>query len=305
MSKIIQNPLVSVVVTTRNEEKNINTCLNSILCQTYPEVEIIVVDNKSTDKTKLLSKKFTDKVFDKGPERSAQRNYGLITKSKGEYVMFVDADMVLGPRLIEEAVKEFQSNNTIALFIPEIVLGKKFFSRVRRFERTFYDGTVIDGARFFKKKCFEETGGFDEKLHACEDWDLDKRLKQVGSIGMLNVKSPDLPNWKLATFIQERGVSPKDYLAAIFHNESEFNLVKYLGKKGYYAQSFNIYQEKWLNDPDIKKQFGLSYRFFGVFVEKRKWFRLLSHPVLTFGMYFLRFLVGWQFLCDKIFKKNN
>lgn len=93
------NPLVSVVITTKNEERNIESCIKSILEQSYQNIEIIVVDNYSTDKTKEMALKYTDKVYDKGPERSAQRNYGMIDKSNGEYVMFVDADMILSPDL--------------------------------------------------------------------------------------------------------------------------------------------------------------------------------------------------------------
>ena len=50
------------------------------------------------------------------------------------------------------------------------------------------------------------------------------------------------------------------------------------------------------NDPDIKKQLGLLYRYFGVFIEQGKWKKLLRHPILTFGMYFLRFLVGVKYI---------
>ncbi len=66
--------IVSVVVTTKNEKKHIENCLLSIQEQTYPHIETIVVDNASTDRTKEIARKYTDLVFDKGPERSAQRN---------------------------------------------------------------------------------------------------------------------------------------------------------------------------------------------------------------------------------------
>ena len=55
----------------------------------------------------------------------------------------------------------------------------------------------------------------------------------------------------------------------------------------------------YFDDKDIKKQFGLTYRYFGVFLENGKWKKLLSHPILTVGMYFLRFLVGVSFLINK------
>ena len=297
-------PLVSVVITTKNEEKNIETCIKSILGQSYPKakIEIIVVDNKSTDKTQELALKYTDKVFARGPEMSAQRNYGLLDKSTGEYLLYLDADMILAPGIIEACVANITKPNTVALHISETVLGKKYFSKVRRFERGFYDGTVIDGARFFKKESLTKVGGFDDSMSGPEDWDLDKKLKQLGAIGMLNKNTTGTAytGWPLTEFVSTKGVNPADCGNVIFHNESEFNLKKYITKKGYYAKSFDGYIAKWgKSDPDIVKQLGMPYRFFGVFLENGKWKKLIAHPDMAFGMYVLRFLVGLSFVLNK------
>ena len=297
----MSKPLVSIVISTKNEEKNIENCLKSIVFQTYPKenIEIIVVDNSSTDKTKEISQKFTNKVFDKGPERSAQRNYGMLEKSSGEYLMFLDADMILSPDVIEICVKKMEgANDVVGIYISEVVLGKSYFSRVRRFERSFYDGTVVDGVRFIKKTVFEKIEGFDEELYAAEDWDLDKRLKKVGNLEVLENKEPvELSNWEFKDFILERGVDPSDFGSVIYHNESEFDLKKYISKKKYYSKNFDKYLDKWgREDPDIKKQFGFWYRFFDVFIEKGRWKRLIGNLHLALGMYFLRFLVGLSFV---------
>ena len=118
---------------------------------------------------------------------------------------------------------------------------------------------------------FLEIDGFDESLTGPEDWDFDRRVKGIGKTSTIN--------------------SP------VYHNEKEFKLRKYLNKKSYYAQSFDRYIQKWpRNDPIIKKQFGIWYRFFGVFIENGKWENLLKYPVLMLGMYFLRLLVGLSHL---------
>lgn len=293
--------LVSIVITTKNEEKNIENSLKSIKEQSYKNIEIIVVDNSSIDKTKEIAVKYTDKVYNKGPERSAQRNYGMIEKANGKFVMFVDADMILSPILIENCVKFINSTNAIALHIKEIVLGKNYFSQVRRFERSFYDGTVVDGARFFIKDKFSEVKGFDESMSGPEDWDIDKKIKRVGNIALLPQGDTIVLNWNMGEFINNRGIDFKNYSNVIFHNEAEFNLKEYLAKKGYYSKSFDIYIDKWgKEDSDIKKQLGLGYRYFGIFFESGKWKKLISHPLLTIGIYFLRFLVGIKFLMRKI-----
>ncbi|MDD5606665.1 MAG: glycosyltransferase family 2 protein, partial [Candidatus Pacebacteria bacterium] len=60
---------------------------------------------------------------------------------------------------------------------------------------------------------------------------------------------------------------------------------------------------KWgKDDPDIEKQFGLWYRYFWVFLEDGKLKKLLAHPVLTGGMYFLRVMVGINYILEKIVK---
>ncbi len=295
-------PLVSVVITTKNEETNIENCLRSIYAQNYPKeyFEVIVVDNQSSDRTKEIAQKFTPLVFDKGSERSEQRNFGIFSIAQGEYSLFLDADMILAPNLIQGCVQQIQKSKNIALHIPEIILGKSFWSQVRRFERKFYNGTVVDGARFFRVEEFKAIGGFDETLSGPEDWDLDKKFKQRGSIGLVPIQpilNWDCEKWCLSEFIRTMGVVPSSYGGVVFHNESQFNLITYLEKKGYYSKDMNKYIEKWgRDDPDIQKQFGFGYRFFGVFVEKGKWRWLLSSPILALGMYFLRITVGIRFL---------
>jgi len=308
MSKVsnLENyPLVSVVVTTKNEEKHIENCLKSIKSQTYPNIEIIVVDNNSTDRTKEIAKKYTNLVFNKGPERSAQRNFGMMKIAKGKYVMYVDADMILSPQLIENCVYEMENDGELlGIYIQEVILGYSFWSKIRRFERSFYNGTPIDSVRMLRKDIFLAVNGFDLSLTGPEDWDLDKKLRQLGKVKLIcnrQIKDYQINEWELYSFIRERGVDPLQYSSVIYHNEVEFNLRNYLKKKTYYAKSFDIYIKKWGNkDKDIKKQFGIWYRFVGVFIENGKWKMLVTNPVKAIGMYFLRSLVGFQYLLKSI-----
>ena len=265
-------PLVSVVVITKNEEKNIENCLKSVLNQTYPNdrIEIIVVDNNSTDRTKEIAEQYTAKVFNRGPERSAQRNFGA-QQAQGRYYLYLDADMALGDNVIRECVKKFENRQLVGLYIPEIVTGHGLWAKARGFERSFYNATAVDCVRCVFLKDFLAVNGFDETMSGPEDWDFDKKIRAGGRVDIIK--------------------------SAIYHNETNFNLKKYLTKKAYYAKSFRRYIAKWdKNDRDTKKQFGFYYRFIGVFIEQGKWKKLLRHPVLTVEMYFLRILVGFVFL---------
>ena len=270
-------PLVSAIITTKNEEKNIENCLKSIINQTYKDIEIIVVDNNSDDRTKEIAEKYTHKVFNHGPERSAQRNLGA-ERAESRYILYLDADMILSPEVIEECVKKMEmDNNLVALYIPERIVGEGFWIKVRDFERSFYTKTPIDAVRFIRKDIFEKVGGFDENLTGPEDWDFDKKVRNTGKVDVID--------------------------SCLEHNEGKFNLRDYVKKKVYYTKNLDTYIQKWgKDDSDIKKQLGAYYRLIGVFVENGKWRRLVKRPHLTSGMMFLRGIVGIFYIMTKVRK---
>ena len=266
---------LSVVITTRNEEANIANCIRAFDA-VRDEVEIIVVDNASTDATKRIAAELGAKVLDKGPERSAQRNLGWRTAT-AEWVVVLDADMILPGALIGEILEccRLQSNAVEACWIPEVRTGTGIRVKARNFERSFYDGTCIDALRLFHKSVLEKTGGYDENLIAGpEDWELDIRVLATGA------KCEVLKNH-------------------LIHNEKQLTLKRMLEKKAYYTKSMATYQTKWKGHPALKKQFGLYYRFLGVFIEKGKWRKLICHPILALVMYFERFAVGLTYLVNR------
>ena len=268
---------LSVVITTRNEEANIANCIHAFDA-VRDDVEIIVVDNASTDATKRIAAELGAKVLDKGPERSAQRNLGWRTAS-ADWVVVLDADMILPEELIGEILSVLVPHPSslvpLAYWIPEVRTGSGIRVKARNFERSFYDGTCIDALRLFHKSVLEKTGGYDENLIAGpEDWELDIRVLATGA--------------KCAVL--------KNHL---IHNEKQLTLKRMLEKKAYYSKSMAAYQAKWKDHPALKKQFGLYYRFLGVFIENGKWKKLIRHPILAFVMYFERFAVGLTYLINR------
>ncbi len=114
-----------------------------------------------------------------GPERSAQRNFGA-RQANGKYILYLDADMRLSENVISECVEKCENNeNLVALYIPEKIIGNGFWVRIRDFERSFYNATVIDCVRFVRRDKFLEIDGFDEDLAGPEDWDFDRRIRDV------------------------------------------------------------------------------------------------------------------------------
>ena len=268
---------LSVVITTRNEEANIANCIASF-DGSRQDVEVIVVDNSSTDRTKEIAASLGAKVLDKGPERSAQRNLGWQTAS-ADWVVILDADMILPGETLDEILSvasQHDDSAPLAYWIPEVRTGVGIRTKARNFERSFYDGTAIDALRLFHKSVLFYSGGYDENLVAGpEDWELDIRVLATGA--------------RCAVLTHH-----------LVHNERQLSFARLMSKKAYYSKSMAAYQAKWANHPALKKQFGLFYRYLGVFVENGKWKRLLRHPVLAVVMYFERIAVGFVYVASRI-----
>lgn len=266
---------LSCVITTRNEEAHIADCIASL--QPMVEsgaAEVIVVDNASTDRTVECAEKAGVRVFQQGPERSAQRNRGA-REAAGEFVLYLDADMILPRETCDEIVARISSAAAPdALWIREVRTGTGLRVKARNFERSFYDATCIDAVRVIRRSIFLEIGGFDESLCGPEDWDLDRRVLERSS----NVSLTD---------------------GHLLHNEAQLSLRRVLSKKAYYTGTMAAYRAKWHDDAIVRKQLGVGYRFFGVFVENGKWRRIMRHPILFAAMMSERFLVGLTYLFNK------
>ena len=269
--------MVSISVTTKNEQNNIANCLKSLKNQTYRNIEIIVVDNNSVDNTVKIAQKFTEKVYNYGPERSSQRNYGALKIAKGEYLLYLDADMVLTRDVIEKCVNYLKiERKVVGLYLPELIIGSKYFSKVRRFERYFYNGTVIDGVRFMRLNSFKEVKGFDERIVGFEDWDLDISLGKSGELRLLDNNNDVYAIWtnKSLEIVAETLLDNAlpSYFFGIMHNERDLTFLNYLNKKRYYLNYAEIYTQKWgKNHSHLQKQFDLYYRFIGMFVCNNNW----------------------------------
>lgn len=171
--------LVSIVIPTRNAEQMISRCLSSLVRQTYSEIQLIVVDNDSKDRTREASESFTNHIYVYGPERGAQKNFGAV-HCDGDAILFVDADMELSSEVVAECVEALRVYDVI--MIPEVSLGNGFWNECIALERSCYVGdNYTEAARCFRREVFEQLGGFDESLVASgDDMDLSQRARRRG-----------------------------------------------------------------------------------------------------------------------------
>ncbi|MBS7658897.1 MAG: glycosyltransferase family A protein [Candidatus Bathyarchaeia archaeon] len=270
------NPLVSIVIPTYNSERTIDVCLKSLRKQSYPNIEIIVIDNYSKDRTREVAEKLGAKVLQLDAERAEAKNFGL-KKAGGKYVCFIDSDMELTKNVIEECVNLIESDEKLGgIIIPERSVGGSFWVKVRDFERSFYAGTEIESARFFRKDLVERVNGFDGEIVAFEESTLPQKIEKLG----YNVKAR--------------------ISAEILHHEENFSLWKWLKKKFYYVKSASKYKEKF--GEYANKQMNIFYRFL-IFLKNKRFY---SKPLLAVGVVVLKILeyfsAGIGFLVSKVTK---
>ncbi len=275
------NPLVSVIIPTKNSEKTLEACLVSIKNQSYSNVEIFTVDNNSTDKTKEIAAKYGN-VLNKGPERSAQRNFG-VANSKGKYVLIIDSDMVLSKDVVKACVEKAESDSSIkGIVIPEESFGEGFWAQCKKLEKSFYVGVDwIEAARFFTREVFDQMHGYDEEITGPEDIDLPQRVQAKYGKQSIN---------RVQVFI--------------YHNEQRISLIKTCQKKYYYAKKLKKYMSIAANIDNFQKQSSILSRFVLYFSQPRK---LYSHPIRAIGLLVMKLgefsggLVGY--LLVKVNKK--
>jgi glycosyltransferase involved in cell wall biosynthesis len=247
-------PLVSLVVTTKNSQRTLAACLESARRQDYDPIEVIVVDNASTDETAAIARRFADMVIDAGPERSAQRNAGL-RAARGEYVLFLDSDMVLDENVVRAAV-DVARTGAEAVAVPETSFGAGFWSACKAFERSFYEhDEVTSAARFFRRALALRVGGYDESLTGPEDWDLSIRV--TGSMPIAFAS------------------------ARISHDEGTQSLAGLCSKKYYYGRSMPAFVRKH-GDEALKRLSPFRSSLL------RGLGRLLRHPALAGGLLIMK-----------------
>ncbi|MFN6038933.1 MAG: glycosyltransferase family 2 protein, partial [Bacteroidota bacterium] len=183
--------LVSVVIPNYNNEKYLKQCVESVLTQSYKNIECIVVDDGSEDNSIEVLSSFSDlrlKVLKKSNGGlSSARNEG-IKHARGSYLAFLDADDYWGEKKIENQIKSFGNTNADAVFsnIYSVIGEKKVphnYSKKKLNILDFINENPISGSGsslIIKKNVIDSVGNFDLNLRSHEDIDYWYRIVSKG-----------------------------------------------------------------------------------------------------------------------------
>jgi hypothetical protein len=128
--------------------------------------------------------------------------------------------MILQPDVVKECL-DACVEGVIGVIIPEASIGNGVWVKIRDFERSLYQGTKVESARFFVRKNVLEVGGFDEDIVIYEESTLPQKLESCGYTVNARIKS------------------------IILHDEEGFEIKKWLRKKHYYSETLKIYAERY------------------------------------------------------------
>lgn len=191
---------VSVVIPTYNYGHYVCEAIDSVLNQSYPNIEIVVVDDGSKDNTAELLKKYGKKInyiYQENKGISAARNTG-ICHSTGEFIAFLDSDDIWLADKVEQQIKIFKGKPKIGLVscsmyhfdtqhknLEEITYRN--YSSHEKFYSFLVMSNIVSGgsAAIVRKDCFQKVGMFDINLKVAEDWDMWLRINQYYDIHII------------------------------------------------------------------------------------------------------------------------
>jgi glycosyltransferase involved in cell wall biosynthesis len=188
------NNLISVIIPTYNRSHYLREAIESVLNQVYESIEIIVIDDGSTDDTKGVVEKYGERIkyiYQDNAGVTAARNTGT-ENAKGKFVAFLDDDDIWEANMLQKAIKMldkageevgvayvdcryFRASDRKALFDK----GMSQFSG-DIFGELLKANFIPINTVLIKKECFDKVKGFDENIEWYEDWDLLLRIALAG-----------------------------------------------------------------------------------------------------------------------------
>lgn len=262
--RINEQPLVSIVVPTYNEEKNIKILLESIQKQRYKNIEIIIVDQSSTDKTVSIAKQYGATTINLPKPKfysppGNNRNIG-VKKARGSILLHLDADMKL-PNIyfIENFIKLFDREHQ-AVIIHETDIAEGFWNKCKAFERSLYWNTEMESARGVSMKLFKKVGGYEKTISSGEDFYISKKFENYTKL-----------NSSIKVFV--------------YHRTGSITLKRLLEKKYNYGKTARLF----LSRIKAYNIYIPNIAITSLKIYLKKWKLLCSKPLQSICLLLLRF----------------
>ena len=188
---------VSVVIPTYNRYTLLKRAIDSLLTQTHPVDEIIVVDDGSSDNTKDIQKDFPEIIYIYQENRgvSTARNVG-IQRAKNEWIAFLDSDDEWHQEKLQKQVAFHQNNPDILMSYTaeKWVRDGKVVKIPKKYRKIGLDAfvenlsycNIAPSSVLLHRRLLEKVGLFDESLEVCEDYDLWLRISSENEVGLLS-----------------------------------------------------------------------------------------------------------------------
>ncbi|MDO4378762.1 MAG: glycosyltransferase family A protein [Erysipelotrichia bacterium] len=192
------NPKVSIIMGVYNEEKTIETCIDSIIAQTYQNWEFIICDDCSTDKTNKIIQNYADKdsrivlIRNEKNMRLAASLNNCLKLAKGEYVARMDADDIALPERLKKQVDFLNKHpeyavvgSAVKVFDGEKVLFERRSKSKPTKNDVLYGPTFMHPTVMMRKFVYDDLGGYtiSERTMRGQDWDLWFRFYAKGYRG--------------------------------------------------------------------------------------------------------------------------
>ncbi len=182
-------PLVSVIIPNYNYVSYVSEAIDSVLAQDYPNLEIIVVDDGSSDNSRSVIESYggdVKGVFQQNQGVAATRNNG-VAACNGEFVAFLDADDAWMPTKLSRQIEKFADAHVglVHVGVAEIdgsgaVVGENIAGREGKVahDLLLLRPVILGGGSgvMIRRRIFDEIGGFDTRLSTSADWELYYRI---------------------------------------------------------------------------------------------------------------------------------
>jgi glycosyltransferase involved in cell wall biosynthesis len=184
------DPLVSVIIPCYNGEAFLKEAIESALTQSYQRVEVIVVDDGSTDKSSEIAQTLPVRYIQQEHRGlTASRNLGIV-KSRGSYIVFLDADDRLKPDAIKTGLRVLEQHPECAMTVGDHLFLSEDGSHLSDSHKdclltSHYEALLksnfieMISSVLFRRSALDEVGGFDTDLRVAEDYDLYLRIARV------------------------------------------------------------------------------------------------------------------------------